>query len=55
MYLTNGKNKAAICAECKQVILRQQGYRYYMNKLFHDRCRDSFMQKQLSYKHKLAI
>ena len=43
MFVTNGKNKPATCAECNQVILQEQGYRYYMNRLFHDRCRDDFI------------
>ena len=46
MFITNGKNKPAYCAHCQHVILQEQGYRYYMNRLFHDKCRDDFIQEQ---------
>ena len=45
MFVTNGKNKVAICPYCAQPIKREQGYRYFLGKLLCDGCYSPFIQQ----------
>lgn len=44
MFITNGKNKIAICPHCQHAIRQSDGYRYFLGKLICDPCYAPFVQ-----------
>jgi len=45
MFVTNANRKVAMCPHCQHSILQSDGYRYYLGRLLHDTCYDTFVQK----------